>query len=44
MIIFAIAEAIAVGIGAAAVYICLYGFSNYDDRLDEFLNENLKKD
>ena len=44
MIIFAIAEAIAIGIGAAALYIYLYGFSDYEDRLDEFLNENLKKD
>ena len=44
MIIFTIAEAIAIGIGAAALYICLYGFSDYEDRLDEFLNENLKKD
>lgn len=42
MIIFAIAEAIAVAIGVAAVYICLYGFSDYEERLDEFLNENLK--
>lgn len=44
MIIFAIAEAIAVGIGAVALCIYLYCFSDYEDILDEFLNENLKKD